>query len=321
MCVRRSYGVWLILCCLLQLGQFVMAQQPSHSPHPSQPAQVRGRIINYFTNEPLPFASVYWKHSKSGGISDSVGFFSIRRSGVQPDTLVVDYIGFEPVFHAFHPLKDTGIILLSLPKLKMSGTVEVKSKFNKGLRWWKSILAHKNQNNPYQYQNYGYELYNKLELDLNNINRNSFKEIKALKPFAFVLDNIDTSSEIKPFLPIFLTESISDYYYSVQPNKSREEIKAVQTSGIKNETVMQFLGGVSQKINVYEDLMQIFGKEFISPLSKVGDRYYHYKGADTQTINHEKYYHLFFSPKQAGTNTFSGDCWIHSKPGPFSIST
>ena len=75
---------------------------------------------------------------------------------------------------------------------------------------------------------------------------------------------------------------------------------------------MQFMGGVSQKINVYENYITVFKKEFISPISSLGDKFYNYKGADTQIINHEKYFHLFFSPKQDGSNTFSGDCWIHS---------
>jgi len=92
----------------------------------------------------------------------------------------------------------------------------------------------------------------------------------------------------------------------------REEIKAVQTNGIKNETVMQFMGGVSQKINIYDEYITVFGKEFISPISSFGDRYYNYKGADTQTIGGQKFYHLLFTPKQEGSNTFVGDLWIHS---------
>ncbi|MCX6206226.1 MAG: DUF5686 family protein [Bacteroidetes bacterium] len=272
---------------------------------------IKGKIINQFTNETMPFASVFWKKAGFGVIADSVGFFSIKKSSYTIDTIVASYIGYEEIYHPYQVKTDTGIILLTFSNLKLANDVTVKSKFNKGLRWWKSIVAHKKENDPYQFNNYSYELYNKLELDLNNIDRKSFESNKMLKPFAFVLKNID-SSETKPFLPIFLTESISDYYYSNEPNKIREEIKALQTSGIKNETVMQFMGGVSQKINVYENYITVFKKEFISPISSQGDKFYNYKGADTQIINHEKYFHLFFSPKQDGSNTFSGDCWIHS---------
>ncbi|MFX7167387.1 DUF5686 family protein, partial [Acinetobacter baumannii] len=73
-----------------------------------------------------------------------------------------------------------------------------------------------------------------------------------------------------------------------------------------------FINGVNQRINVYSNQLNIFGKEFISPLSNVGDKYYNYKGADTITVGNDKYFHLLFSPKIDGENTFSGDCWIHS---------
>ncbi|WP_431215444.1 hypothetical protein ACQ86N_12535 [Puia sp. P3] len=32
---------------------------------------------------------------------------------------------------------------------------------------------------------------------------------------------------------------------------------------------------------------------------------------NTQYIAGQRYLHLFFTPKQQGQNTFSGDCWIH----------
>jgi len=278
----------------------------------AQSSFIRGKLINQFTNETVPFASVFWKKAGHGVITDSSGSFMLKKSPFAIDTIVASYVGFEDIYHYYNSLKDTGVISLVLATTKITGGVEVRSKFNKGLRWWKSIVAHKKENNPYQFNNYSYELYNKLELDLNNINRSSFEHNKLLIPFAFVLNNIDSLSESKPFLPIFLTESISDYYYSTNPTKIREEIKALQTSGIKNETVMQFMGGVSQKINVYEDYISVFKKEFISPLSVLGDKFYNYKGADTQTINHEKYFHLYFTPKHDGENTFRGDCWIHS---------
>lgn len=279
----------------------------------TQSISVKGRVINYYTNEPVAYASVRWKVAGNGVVSDSAGRFILRKNNqMAADTIVVSYIGFEDVQHVYNLKKDTAEILITLPQLKLSEGVEVKSKFNKGLRWWKSVMAHKKENNPFQYNNYGYELYNKMELDINNIKKTDFEERKMLRPFSFVLENIDSTSEARPFLPFFLTETISDYYYSNVTNKTREEIKAIQTTGVKNETVLQFLGGVSQKINCYENTITVFGKEFISPLSSYADRYYNFKGADTQMINKEKYFHLYFSPKQIGTNTFKGDCWIHS---------
>ncbi len=278
----------------------------------SQRGFIHGKVINDFTKEPVPFASIFWKKAGFGSTSDSAGNFIVRLSHSLDDTLVVSYVGFADVYKRIrNTTKDTADVELILRELKQANTVEVKSKFNKGLRWWKFIVANKAKNNPYKYQNYSYELYNKMELDINNVSRKYFTDKKLLKPFVFLLDNIDSVSDHKPFLPVYMTEALSDYYYSTDPHKVREEIKAAKTDGMKNESMLQFIGGINQKVNVYENFTNALGKEFISPLSDVGDKYYNYKGADTQYISGQRYLHLLFTPKREGENTFSGDCWIH----------
>ncbi|MCW3088827.1 MAG: hypothetical protein JWQ78_2213 [Sediminibacterium sp.] len=292
------------LVLLLCIGSVANGQVPG--------GNVRGKVLNNFTKEPVPFASIYWKRAGVGGITDSLGNFNLAFSRHPIDTLVVSYVGFSNVMRIMRRGKDTAALMLMLNEVKQTNGVEVRSKFNKGLRWWKAVVANKLKNNPYQYESYAYELYNKIEIDINNIKRDYFDK-KLLKPFAFILDNIDSVSDKTPFLPVYLTESLSDYYYSTNPSKAREEIKAAKVRGIKNESILQFIGGMSQKVNMYEDYINILGKEFISPLSAVGDKFYNYRGADTQYIGGERYLHLFFTPKNEGENSFSGDCWIHGK--------
>ena len=297
-----AHRVFFLFCSALLIGLTGIAQR----------GHIHGKVINDFTKEPVPFASIFWKKGGNGVNSDSAGNFSLRLSQFPEDTLVVSYVGFADVYKRIRQLtKDTANIEMVLSQLKMSNTVEVKSKFNKGLRWWKLVVANKAKNNPYRYQNYSYELYNKMELDINNVNRKYFTDKKLLKPFGFILNNIDSTSDRTPFLPVYMTEALSDYYYSTDPHKIREEIKAAKTDGIKNESILQFIGGINQKVNVYENFTNALGKEFISPLSNVGDKYYNYKGADTQYIGGQRYLHLLFTPKREGENTFSGDCWIH----------
>lgn len=291
-----------LLLCLLLLCSVSWAQK----------GVLRGRVMNDFTKEPIPFASVFWKKAGFGTTSDSAGSFRLRLSQHSEDSLVVSYVGFADVYKKIRlNTKDTSFTEMVMRELKMANTVEVKSKFSKGLRWWKMVVANKYRNNPYKYNNYAYELYNKTELDISNVSRRYFTDKKLLKPFAFLLDNIDSTSDHKPFLPVYMTEALSDYYYSVDPHRIREEIKAAKTDGLKNESMLQFIGGMNQKVNVYENFANAMGKEFISPLSDVGDKYYNYKGADTQYIGGQRYLHLLFTPKREGENTFSGDCWIH----------
>lgn len=294
-----------IICVLLLLvcNQRSVAQKK---------IDISGRVINEFTKDLVPYASIQWKKAGWGITSDSLGTFKLRVSNILDDTLVVSYVGFEPIYYPFSIKRDTGIVTLQLSRLLMNEGVQVKTKFNKGLRWWKNIVSHKAENNPYKYQQYACELYNKMEVDINNASRESFQKIKILRPFSFLLDNIDSVTEQRPFLPVFMTETLSDYYYSSDPTRIREEIKAAQMHGIKNETILQFISGANQKVNMYQDFMKLFGKEFISPISSFADKYYRFKGADTQLIHGDKYFHLFFSPLREGENTFLGDCWVHA---------
>ena len=277
----------------------------------AQEKYIIGTVTNEFTKELVPFASIHWKNAGFGTITDSIGGFRLKKSYIKIDTIIVSYIGFEDQHYVFENSKTYDTLSLALKTVRVTGEVVMKSKSNRGLRFWKNIVAHKVENNPYKYNNYAYELYSKLEIDLNNVNKNSFESIKLLKPFAFILDNIDTISDKSPFLPVFITETLSDVYRTSNPEKLREIIKAAQTHGIKNESILQFVGGVNQKINIYQDYINLLGKEFISPISSVGDKFYNYKAADTQIVNGQKFFHLFFNPLKDGENTFNGECWIH----------
>ena len=114
------------------------------------------------------------------------------------------------------------------------------------------------------------------------------------------------------YLPAYLTESLSDYYYQKKPVKRREIIKAANTNGVKNESMLKFLGGTDQNVNVYNNFIPVFDKQFISPASDNGDNYYNYSVTDTQYIGKKPYFHLVFAPKRKGENTFDGDCWVQA---------
>ena len=276
------------------------------------PPMMVGKVMDAFTKEPIPFASIGWTVSKKGTVADSTGNFKVNKSSLYKDSLLVSYVGYDPIKMdvSLHK-KDSLLIYLNYTTSKQEAVV--KSKFNKGLRWWKLVVEHKAENNPYQYPQYSCELYNKLELDLNNVNKNSFSNINFLKPFSFILDNIDSVTETKPFLPVLMSESLSDFYYTKNPKNTREVVKAAQSHGIQSEALLQLIAGVNQKVNIYDNYMKVFGKEFISPISEFADKFYNFKGADTQYVKGVKIFHLLFNPLREGENTFIGDAWIDAE--------
>lgn len=298
--LKHTFAIILLLISNLYAGFC--------QPHTTD--KIQGKITNEFTQEQLSQVSIYWKKAGWGILSDSVGNFNIRKSSIAFDTLIFKYVGYADVLKPVAFFKDNTLYPIFM-QVAIAKDVVVKTKFSKGLRWWKNVVLHKKENDAFRFNQYSYEFYNKLEIDINHVNKQKLQQKKLFKPFAFVLENTDTTSEASPFLPVFITETLSDYYYSNQPHKIREEIKAVQTQGIRNESILQFAGGINQKIDVYSDYVNVFGKEFISPLSSNGDKFYHYKGTDTVMMNGERFFHLSFVPLKDGNNLFNGDCWIH----------
>jgi hypothetical protein len=274
----------------------------------AQNKPIHGIVVSRMTGEKIAFASVSWKKSGNGCVTDSNGAFMIY-SRFKEDTLVVSHVGYNesslPV--QVNRSHDSLIVFMSE---KGSNEVVVNKKYNRGLVWWKKIVQHKTTNDPRQSGNFSCDLYKKMEMDLTNITHDAFMNVKLLKPFQFLSAYMDSASENKNFLPVFMKETISRYWWRTNPEERKEQIEAFRTSGLKNEVVLHFIDGLKPEIDVYDNSLILFGKEFISPLGDDASSYYNYKAADTQYINGRRILHLFFSPKISGENNFSGDCWI-----------
>lgn len=277
----------------------------------AQEKVLRGFVKDDHSDEPIPFASIGFSGSKVGRLSDSSGKFVFHFSKWPSDTLLVTYAGFEEMRIALDTARPIIELVIKLQRKRQVEGVLVKSKLGRGILLWRKIVKNKVRNDRRQFDRFGYELYNKMEIDLNNVNAEKMqKGILPPKPFKFILNNIDTLSEEKPILPIYLIETLSDYYVQQNPHKTREIVKASKSIGLKNESVTKFLGGTYQNINVYKNFIPVFDKDFVSPISDDGDLYYNYRVPDTQYIGGKRIFHLVFQPKRKGTNTFHGDAWI-----------
>src|SRR4051812_38715131 len=264
----------------------------------AQKKMISGFVRDSHSDEPLPFVSVYFKGTQRGGLTDSSGFFSFSFSKWPADSLEVTSVGYQPASIYVNPAKDSILVTIKMERGTYSEGVRVRIRVNKGLLLWRKIVKNKDLNDRYRFDNFSYELYNKLEIDLKNLNFKGLSKLKPLRPVTQLINsNIDTT-EMPPILPTYLTEAISDYYYQKKPLKRREVIKAANTNGVKNESIVKFLGGMDQNVNVYNNFIPVFDKQFVSPISDNGDAYYNYRVTDTQYINHRRFYHLVFTPRR-----------------------
>lgn len=277
----------------------------------AQRYKVSGVVRDAHSQENIPFATLQFVGTNEGMVTDEQGHYVFDLNGIPSDSLLVRVMGYQRTVMHVSRTDTAQVINFDILRSDVSlKQFEVKANVNFALLLLRQIIRRKPYNNYNRLDNYTYEVYNKLELDMKNLNTAKLSKNRFTKPFAFVLNNIDSTSEDKPFLPVFLTESLSDYFFQKSPYKTKEIIKASRTSGLDNESVTKFLGSMYQNINVYDNFIPVFDKQFVSPISNNGAFFYNYRITDTQYVAAKRYIKLNFVPKRKGENVFVGEVWV-----------
>ena len=145
---------------------------------------VEGKVKDGHSDEVVPFASVTFKMAGTGRLSDSSGGFLLAVPSMN-DTLEITSVGYQDFRIAVKDIGfqgDTGYLVVRLVPGKFTDHVVIKAKGNRGLWVWKRIVWQKPMKDRYRFQNFSYELYNKLELDLKNINKQKLSKKQITAP-------------------------------------------------------------------------------------------------------------------------------------------
>ncbi|MEZ5047079.1 MAG: DUF5686 family protein [Chitinophagaceae bacterium] len=278
----------------------------------NKPCTIQLNIRDFTTDEGLSFATVSFLNTGIGKRADIDGQVIFENIIVPYDTILISAIGYAKKKIYINPNDSYQSYKIEMPRTAVQiKDMVIKVSRNPALKLVKQVIANKPHNNYDKANNYSYEVYNKIEVDINKIPKTAFKKSPILKKFDFVEQYIDSTSEDKPFLPLFLTETISDYYYQQKPKLSKEYIKGSRVSGYKNASMSKMLGSMYQNINVYENKILVFDINFISPIANDAPSFYTYHLVDTQEIKGKLCYQVMFVPKRQAEHTFYGDMWIH----------
>jgi hypothetical protein len=278
-------------------------------PASAQTTRISGVVSDATTGETLPFVNIAFIDSRIGTTTDFDGRYAFD-TYYATDSIRVSCVGYLPKTLPVKRDRDQVIdIALEPSNVQLAEVIIKPSGENPAFTILRRVVQHKPANNREKLEAYQYDAYNKIEFDLNNITE-EFTERKLFQPFAFIFDNID-STDAKPYLPIFMTESISEVYYRQKPRARREYIRGTKVSGIENESVSQFMGDMYQNVNIYDNYLVLFGKNFISPIADGGKAFYEYFLTDSNYVNGHWCYKLEFKPKRPQELAFSGEMWIN----------
>ncbi len=266
---------------------------------------IDGQVFDATTKAPISYANIYIKGTTVGVTTDDTGYYQLKINSFR-DSISAAYLGYDEQTRPIKKQPKNRInFYLQSSESMLAEAVIVASKESLEDYLIRKILEYKDSNNKNNLQNYSYESYNKIELDIKNMSE-KFKNRKIFKPFKFVFNNIDSTSEDEPFLPLLLSENISDFYYTTKLNKKREIMKASKMSGMNDPSFNEFLSATYKDINIYENAYPILNKQFISPIANSCKTFYKYKVIDTLVLDNVVHYKMMFEPRTKGDYTFFG---------------
>lgn len=274
---------------------------------------VKGKITDSNSGDPLPFVNIIYKGTTIGATTDFEGNYVIKTK-TPGDSLVASYIGYRTKTKAVAQTASQVINFQMEEDATKLQEIVITSGENPAFEILRQVMKNKPVNDKRKLIAYEYDTYTKIEIDVDNIS-DKMRENKMMKKVAQVLDSVDriAGEDGRPILPLFISESISKFYFRDNPQLRYEHIlkSKINGVGIENGTlVTQFIGSSFQEYNFYQNWLNIVSKEFVSPIADGWRLYYEFDLTDSVYIGEHYCYRLDFTPKSPQDLAFTGTIWI-----------
>lgn len=295
---RLKVLVWLILFPAVVLAQETV---------------IRGKITDAFSGDPIPFVNVVFKGTSIGTTTDFDGNYVLRTTS-PTDSLQASYIGYKPRTKVVQKGISQTINFQLEEEVTRLRDIVIMAGENPAFAVLRNVVKNKEFNDKRKLNAYEFDSYSKIEIDVDNIT-DKFKEKKLISRITQVMDSIQqiAGEDGKPVLPVFISESVSKFYYRNNPELKFENIKETKISGIGFEDgslMAQLVGASFQEYNFYKNWLNILDKDFVSPIADGWRLYYEYDLMDSLDVDGDYCYRLDFFPKSPQALAFTGTMWI-----------
>lgn len=277
---------------------------------------VSGKVID---NEgyPVEYASVYFSDRQVFTSTDEEGFYKIACSVCKADSVVVESLGFGTISIPYQKGRTQVLNFTLVEETLELEEVIIERRENPAFRIMRNVIANKSKNDIRALDAYEYESYNKIELDINNISE-EFMEKKILSKLNTSLQELQKlkDDQGRQYFPVFISETLSDYYYKKKPKSTKEIVKATKATGIgmtDGSFTSQLVGASFTQFNFYENSLTILEKEIMSPITDGWRLFYNYTLLDSLNINDRESYELKVAPKNPNQVAFTGKLWIDKR--------
>lgn len=279
----------------------------------AQSTYITGKVTDAESGDPVPFANIYFKGTTIGTTTDFEGWYRLESEN-PTDSLTASYVGYKSRSKAVTAGVSQEINFQLVPDMQRLNEVVFLAGENPAFEIIRRVVANKPVNDKRSLSAYEHESYSKIEIDIDNIS-DKFRNKPIMQQITRVLDSIQVivGEDGKPVLPVFISESVSQYYVRRNPDLDFEKILKTRISGVGLEDgslVAQLIGSSFQQYNFYANWLNIVSKDFVSPVADGWRLYYDYDLIDSVDVGGYFCYRIDFFPRSEQDLAFTGTMWI-----------
>ncbi|WP_210464981.1 DUF5686 family protein [Rufibacter roseolus] len=300
----------ILICILLLLGL-----RTAHA----QTSPLVGKVIDAESKKPLDYVTVHLQSAKVPVFTDEAGQYIIRKFTLT-DTITFTLLGYLPVVKSAKELMNNGDIALERHSISIQEIV-VRPKENPAYKIVRAAARNKHLYLPENQDAIQFGTYTLMKGSI--LEREATDKKKGFsKRYAPFLDSLTLSDAPSrtASLPIFQSETVKETFFSRNPKKSKEILKASKVAGVgieKESQIAQLLNAQAEHFSLNQNWMRMFDKDFVSPISNQWAPYYDYDLEDSIETATGKVYRIKILPKRSQDLTFEGTMWITD--GTFSL--
>lgn len=288
-----------------------------------QTRTITGIVVDSLSHAPLPNVSVSIKNGSRGVFTDPEGKFSIRTDKTEGN-LLVSTSGYQTAVIPLPP-RDTNpqrmTILLSKAYTTLKEFVvkakpgRYRNKNNPAVELIRQVIANKARNGPGANDYTSWQQYEKIRLLLDRLPR-LIVDDRLLKKYHFLFENKDTTTVPgKSLVPIYIEETLSDEFYRKHPEKTKKVILGRKNVDfgeyIDMKGITQALNRLYEDINIYDNTVEAFTMQFVSPIADLAPTFYMYFIRDTVIEDGQRVVQLYFTPRNPEDLLFRGNLYIN----------
>jgi hypothetical protein len=274
---------------------------------------VSGRVTDALTQEPIAFANIVFTGTTIGTTSDFEGNYKF--STTEPvDSVSVIFLGYHKRTKAIvRGVEQKLDFQLETADFQLDA-IDILPGENPAHKILRKVWANIEKHDIRSLESYEYESYTKVQIDVDNISE-KFKNRKIMKPFGYLFDSLEIAAgeDGKPVLPVFVSETLSDYYFQATPYQKKEVIKATHVTGVGMEDgsyISQFVGSSFHDYNFYKNNLTILEHNVVSPISTEAIGFYIHILEDSMYLGNKWCYQIKLVPKREEDMVFNGTMWI-----------